>query len=735
MKGRSKGRKDGRTWVSMSDDKDDVEFGKGEVEVMGIEDDGFSDENYENSESGSETGHGSESYSESEYCSEVESKTESRSSNWGKKKKDFYDGGSSGSESEENWSDIEMQDKEAQEIQESIKKRLDDSDFGVGDIMDEIDADKKRDDYNEIDFDMNKDESFGDSFNLSMEDANELLEGFNYLCKKTSGEDLTKSKTLSDRSVELKEDELVNLKLELGTVIESMKDKVKEVKERVQVLLDFVKTGEGNSLVTEKGLDYLDSKNTLLIMYIGYLCYYLMLKVSPGVDIKNHPILIRLVTLRTMMEKLKSLDVKLQPQIDRMVKLAEKSLKVDKFLESAPRLDRFALDEDEIDDYDNGINYESNKDSGIDLDDEARESKAKTSSCYNDEYYVHDESTNYESNSSENGMNIDNNEYVAPKNIPTEFSDKKISKAEKMMKELERERQRLLKTDIIRQMRSSVSDAPEMVGIDEDINENLPQLERLQRKIREKIEFEEGNMTRLQRTKKDKRDEKLYKRLLGKIESGVNSLEDLAQFAEKAVDLATDSKKNSLSRYLNNASKLNKEITKSKEIQQGSDKSITEKLAKRMKNKAELNIRNKYKHEDFGDLNESVDFEHQDEFNSDEDYQNDQYLNDVMKFKQERKLEKISRRNEFNSKNMPNIDDLVNSGSRRASTKEMIKNKGLTRKRKKIEGNARVHNRLKYKKAIKKLKGMQRGVREYENNYSGESNGLKDNIKRSTSFI
>ncbi|KAK6587915.1 hypothetical protein RS030_81432 [Cryptosporidium xiaoi] len=707
-----KDKNSGRAWISISDDEDeeDVKLGKREVEVMEIEDDNFSSEEHESLESDLETGSESVSYSGSE------SKTELRSSNWGKKKKDFYDGGSSDSESEDDWSDVEMQDKEARSIQESRKKRLNESDFGVSDIISGIDANSKGD--NEID--SNKGGIFEESFNLSIEDANDLLEGFSNLTKNDLEKNSLESETLNDQSIELKQDELTSIRSELGPLIESMKDKVKEVKERVQILLDFVNTSEGNSLVTEKGLDYLDSKNTLLLMYIGYLCYYLVLKVSPGVDIKSHPILLRLVTLRTMIEKLKSIDVKLQPQIDRMIKLAEKSLKVDEFLSSAPRLDRFALDEDEIDEYDGENNYKHNKDSGIDL---------------HEDYIKDDESTNYESDSTVNNMNVDDSEYIAPKNIPTEFSDKKISKAEKMMRELERERQRLLKTDIIRQMRSSVSEAPEMVGVEEDISENLPQLERLQKKIQEKIEFEEGNMTRLQRTKKDKRDEKLYKRLMDKVESGVNSLEDLAQFAERAVNLATDSKKNSLSRYLNNASKLSKEIAKSNEIQQGSDKSITEKLLKRMKNKHELNIKNKYKPESFSDLNRDTDFEFQDKLSTDEEYQDNEYLDDVMKFKQEKKLNKISRRNEFNSRNMPNIDDLVDSGSRRASTSEMIKNKGLTRKRKKIEGNARVHNRLKYKKAIKRLKGIQRGTREYENSYSGESTGLKDNIKRSTSFI
>ncbi|KAL5370558.1 nuclear protein [Cryptosporidium parvum] len=683
-------KKDKTLWISAEEEVDDS-TSNDELEVMNIDDDYDSSDDSEGEDQYEEEGEEDDS---------DEDEDESNTKDWGNKKQDFYDGGSSSTDSEgENWSDVEMQDEEARGIQASRMMRLSKEDFGMDDIIDQ----------SKLEEDDESAENEAASFGLSINDAETLLESLSNLSN-------TKQEKESDVLAALGNDGLdgiEGLDSELAPILTSIKEKVTEVKERMQVLLNLVKTKEGSGLVTEKGMEYLDSKNTLLLMYIGYLCYYMMLKTSPDINIKEHPILLRLVTLRTMMEKLKPIDVKLQPQIDRILELAEKSSQVDNFLSSAPRPDRFVFEDEDNDNSD----IEENEISKHDLGDEF------------------DESTNIDSDvelteeDSDGGKGV----YKAPKNLPVEFNDKKLSKTEKMMKELERERQRLLRTDIIRQMRSSIHEGPEEVGKEEA--EQLPQLERLQRQIKERINFEEDNMMRLPKTKKDKREEKLYKRLMSQVEGGVNTLDDLAQFAERATDMVTDSKKNSLSKYLTNASRLNREITKSNLAQQNSDKSITEKLLKRKKAQAELAQKSKYKPEydsKSADYDDSVDESYAEA--EKELFKNNSYLQEVLKLNEEKKMQKQKRKQEIDSRNMPNIDDLVDSGSRRASTKEMIKNKGLTRKRKKIEGNARVHNRLKYKKALKRLKGTQRSMRDYESSYSGESTGLKDNVKRSTNL-
>lgn len=688
MTAQTRNKKDKTLWIPLEEEADDT-TSNDELEVMNIDD-------YDSLDGSEE-----DKYEEEEEDEDNDEEEESKTKDWGNKKEDFYDGGSSSTESEgDNWSDVEMQDEEARGIQASRMMRLSNEDFGMEDIVDQEGFDEADDGLVE---------NGKGLFGISINDAEELLESLSSLSNtRQSGE--------SGVSVALdKEEGLESLNSELAPLLASMKEKVTEVKERMQVLLDLVKTKEGKGLVTKNGMEYLDSKNNLLLMYIGYLCYYMMLKTSPNVNIKEHPILLRLVTLRTMMEKLKPIDVKLQPQIDRILELAEKSSQVDSFLSSAPRPDRFVFENDDDNDFE-GDDVASRHD---DMEDDFESANINSDV----------DTTGSDGDMEGKGCAI----YKVPKNIPVEFNDKKLSKTEKMMKELERERQRLLRTDIIRQMRSSIKEGPDEVGREDA--ENLPQLERLQRQIKERIDFEEDNMMRLPKSKKDKREERLYKRLMSQVEGGVNTLDDLAQFAERAADMATDSKKNSLAKYLNNASRLSKEITRSNLAQQNSDKSITEKLVKRRKAQAELSQRSRYRPEyDSGDLghDESVDESYA--VAEKELFENNSYLREVLKFNEEKMASKQKRKQEIDGRNMPNIDDLVDSGSRRASTKEMIKNKGLTRKRKKIEGNARVHNRLKYKKALKRLKGSQRSMRDYEGNYSGESTGLKDNVKRSTNL-
>eukprot|EP01053_Blabericola_migrator_P001546 Blabericola_migrator_1__1545@NODE_1409_length_4611_cov_20_763424_g937_i0_p2_GENE_NODE_1409_length_4611_cov_20_763424_g937_i0NODE_1409_length_4611_cov_20_763424_g937_i0_p2_ORF_typecomplete_len295_score79_41Sas10/PF09368_10/2_1e03Sas10/PF09368_10/1_6e03Sas10/PF09368_10/2_9e21SPAM/PF02090_15/22SPAM/PF02090_15/43_NODE_1409_length_4611_cov_20_763424_g937_i020722956 len=68
----------------------------------------------------------------------------------------------------------------------------------------------------------------------------------------------------------------------------------------------------------------------------------------------------------------------------------------------------------------------------------------------------------------------------------------------------------------------------------------------------------------------------------------------------------------------------------------------------------------------------------------------------------------------------------------RGITKQIEKNRGLTRKRKKYEGHARVHNRLKYAKRLKRMSGVTRKA-DPENamNYGGEASGITGHVRRS----
>lgn len=74
------------------------------------------------------------------------------------------------------------------------------------------------------------------------------------------------------------------------------------------------------------------------------------------------------------------------------------------------------------------------------------------------------------------------------------------------------------------------------------------------------------------------------------------------------------------------------------------------------------------------------------------------------------------------------------SEGRRKTSKRILDNRGLVRRRKKISGNARVANRKKYEKAVKKRKGAVLDMREAASDgagYSGEATGIRTHVRKS----
>jgi len=68
-------------------------------------------------------------------------------------------------------------------------------------------------------------------------------------------------------------------------------------------------------------MSYLEMKYNLLMSYCTFLAFYLLMKVE-GKPIENHPVVFKLAHIKTLFEKLKPLDSKLQYQIDKMMRLS-----------------------------------------------------------------------------------------------------------------------------------------------------------------------------------------------------------------------------------------------------------------------------------------------------------------------------------------------------------------------------------------------------------------------------
>lgn len=69
-------------------------------------------------------------------------------------------------------------------------------------------------------------------------------------------------------------------------------------------------------------MSYLEMKYNLLMSYCTFLSFYLLLKLD-GKKVEGHPVIFKLAHIKTLFEKLKPLDQKLQYQIDKMIKLSQ----------------------------------------------------------------------------------------------------------------------------------------------------------------------------------------------------------------------------------------------------------------------------------------------------------------------------------------------------------------------------------------------------------------------------
>jgi len=77
----------------------------------------------------------------------------------------------------------------------------------------------------------------------------------------------------------------------------------------------------GSARLTEEGVAYLEVKQQLLLNYCLNLTYYLLLK-AEGRAVKNHPVIGQLLELRAALEKMRPLDAKLKYQLDRLLQIA-----------------------------------------------------------------------------------------------------------------------------------------------------------------------------------------------------------------------------------------------------------------------------------------------------------------------------------------------------------------------------------------------------------------------------
>jgi len=107
---------------------------------------------------------------------------------------------------------------------------------------------------------------------------------------------------------------------ELHSLALELRSALTELRERAAPLLAAARAGTGAP--TALGISYLDTKHLLLLSYSINLTFYILLK-AEGRPVHDHPVLLRLLEIRTFLDKAKPIDKRMSYQLDKLLRLAD----------------------------------------------------------------------------------------------------------------------------------------------------------------------------------------------------------------------------------------------------------------------------------------------------------------------------------------------------------------------------------------------------------------------------
>ncbi|XP_056155614.1 neuroguidin [Lampris incognitus] len=240
-------------------------------------------------------------------------------------------------------------------------------------------------------------------------------------------------------------------------LLNSLTEQVASVTSHVHELLKKVKDGV---FQTSKGLSFLDLRYHLLLFYLQDLTHLISIKTEGG-KIKDSKALTRVVTIRTILEKMRPLDHKLKYQIDKLVRTAVTgSIAENDPLHLRPNPENFISKLSESEESEDEDGHKA-----------ASERKMAPSS---------------------------DRKYVPPRIAPMHY-DGDMTEAERKKEVMERQRRAALRSSLIQELRQQYSDTPDEIRERRDFQTERESREELHRK-----NYEESMMVRLNVPKSQK---------------------------------------------------------------------------------------------------------------------------------------------------------------------------------------------------------------------------------------
>ncbi|CDQ70394.1 neuroguidin [Oncorhynchus mykiss] len=235
-------------------------------------------------------------------------------------------------------------------------------------------------------------------------------------------------------------------------LLNSLTEQVASVTGQVR---DLLKRVQGGKFQTSKGLSFLDLRYQLLLFYLQDVTHLISLK-SEGGSVKDSGALHRLVTVRTVLEKMRPLDQKLRYQIDKLVRTAVTG----------------SLGENDP------LHFRPNPDNLVSKLSESEDSG--------------DEDGGEKAEGAEKKVPSSGKKYVPPKIAPMHYEGD-LTDADKKKELADKQRRAALRSSVIQELRQQYSDAPEEIREHRDFQTDRQSREQLHRK-----NFEESMMVRLQ---------------------------------------------------------------------------------------------------------------------------------------------------------------------------------------------------------------------------------------------
>ncbi|KAF5901187.1 neuroguidin, partial [Clarias magur] len=244
---------------------------------------------------------------------------------------------------------------------------------------------------------------------------------------------------------------------------------------------DLIKKVQSKTYPTSKGLSFLDLRYQLLLFYLQDVAHLISIK-ADGQSLKEDGAIHRLVTIRTVLEKMRPLDQKLKYQIDKLVRTAVTgSLAENDPLHFRPNPENLVSKLDQSEESDD------------DDDDDGRERNKK--------------------DSGKKGTTKPRR-YIPPKIAPMHY-DGDLTEADRQKELVEKRKKAAFRSSVIGELRQQYSDAPEEIRDRQDF-----QTERDIREEQHRKNYEESMMVRLSVS----RDQKSKKRRMMGMSSQLNSI-------------------------------------------------------------------------------------------------------------------------------------------------------------------------------------------------------------------